>query len=255
MITNDKIVHHDHVNVSGTTGPHDAITVYDGTTVVGTGEAGAHGHWSVITSALPAGTNNLTATASHNGHVSAMSAPLDFVVASSDRSGSSSSSGSTSPVTSSGGADSTHVGENSHHQAGTAAANSFGNGSSQTGTLSHTVNAVTSQQSDAADHAVTTTSGAANHANGGTTSAGASGDSNGHLDTFVFAANFGHESTQNFGASGSGHDMMQVSSSEFSNFASVLAHASQAGQDMAIASGHDAHNSLSSHNSHDFHFS
>ena len=73
---------------------------------------------------------------------------------------------------------------------------------------------------------------------------GTSGDdyfvANGHPDTFVFAASFGHDVIQGFSASGSAHDTIQFASSEFANFASVLAHASQVGVDVVIALGSDS---------------
>ena len=64
----------------GTAQANSAITVYDGTNVVGTGVTNLAGFWRLTTSALPNGSNNLTATATVAGNVSAMSQPLDPVV-------------------------------------------------------------------------------------------------------------------------------------------------------------------------------
>ncbi|RYF53182.1 MAG: Ig-like domain repeat protein [Comamonadaceae bacterium] len=62
---------------------------------------------------------------------------------------------------------------------------------------------------------------------------------NGHPDTFVFAPNFGNDTIKDFRASGSAHDVVQFSKSMFDNFADVLSHATQSGQDVVITSGHD----------------
>jgi len=91
---------------------------------------------------------------------------------------------------------------------------------------------------------------------------GTSGDDylvgNGNADTFVFAPRFGNDVIKDFGATGWGHDAIQFSSNVFDSFASVLAHASQVGQDVVIAQGADTltlkNVKLSSLNSHDFQF-
>jgi Ca2+-binding RTX toxin-like protein len=60
----------------------------------------------------------------------------------------------------------------------------------------------------------------------------------GGADTFVFAANFGHDVITDFTASGPSHDTVQFSKSVFDSFADVLAHATQAGRDVVIAADH-----------------
>jgi Ca2+-binding RTX toxin-like protein len=82
---------------------------------------------------------------------------------------------------------------------------------------------------------------------------------NGHPDTFVFAANFGNDVIKDFVAGGRGHDVVQFSNSVYDNFASVLAHAAQVGQDIVISAGANdsltlKNTKLSALNSHDFHF-
>ncbi len=57
-------------------------------------------------------------------------------------------------------------------------------------------------------------------------------------DTFVFAANFGHDVITDFTARGSSHDTIQFNKSVFDSFASVLSHASQSGNDVVIAADH-----------------
>jgi Ca2+-binding RTX toxin-like protein len=65
---------------------------------------------------------------------------------------------------------------------------------------------------------------------------------NGGQDTFVFAPNFGKDVINDFSAGSQGHDVIQFSMSVFDSFASVLAHATQVGQDVVIAA--DATDSL-----------
>jgi Ca2+-binding RTX toxin-like protein len=81
----------------------------------------------------------------------------------------------------------------------------------------------------------------------------------GSHDTFVFAPNFGNDVINDFGAGSRGHDVIQFSMSVFDSFASVLAHATQVGQDVVIAA--DATDSLTLKNvklaaldQSDFHF-
>jgi Ca2+-binding RTX toxin-like protein len=64
----------------------------------------------------------------------------------------------------------------------------------------------------------------------------------GSHDTFVFAPNFGNDVINDFSAGSRGHDVIQFSMSVFDSFASVLAHATQVGQDVVIAA--DATDSL-----------
>jgi hypothetical protein len=81
VLVSDTVVNTNHVQLSGTAEANSAITVYDGTTVVGTGTASSTGAWSVTTSALSSGAQPLTATATDAaGTVSAVSQPLDPVV-------------------------------------------------------------------------------------------------------------------------------------------------------------------------------
>ncbi|MDR3437640.1 Ig-like domain-containing protein [Telmatospirillum sp.] len=79
--TSESVVNTNHVLLSGTAEANSTITVYEGTTAVGTGTTNASGSWSVTTSALSTGSHALTATATDvAGNVSALSAPLDPVI-------------------------------------------------------------------------------------------------------------------------------------------------------------------------------
>jgi hypothetical protein len=81
VLVSDPIVNTNHVVLSGTAEANSAITVYDGTTVVGTGTTNSTGNWNVTTTALSSGMNALTATATDvAGNVSAVSQPLDPVI-------------------------------------------------------------------------------------------------------------------------------------------------------------------------------
>jgi hypothetical protein len=112
------------------------------------------------------------------------------------------------------------------------------------------------------DTVATTTGAAVVGTNSGEKLLSTSGDDilagKGGGDTFVFAANFGHDTITNFTAQGAGHDTIDFSHSVFDNFASVLAHASQDGQNVVISAGSDTltlkNMKLGSLNSHDFHF-
>ena len=78
-------------------------------------------------------------------------------------------------------------------------------------------------------------------------------------DTFDFAANFGKDVITDFGAGRRSHDVVEFSKTVFDDFADVLAHASQDGQDVVIDAGGGnsltlKNTSLSSLDRTDFHF-
>jgi Ca2+-binding RTX toxin-like protein len=82
---------------------------------------------------------------------------------------------------------------------------------------------------------------------------------NGGHDTFAFAANFGNDIITDFGAGRRSHDIVEFSRTVFDDFADVLAHASQNGQDVVIDAGGGnsltfKNTSLSSLDRSDFHF-
>ncbi|HVX77216.1 MAG TPA: Ig-like domain-containing protein [Bradyrhizobium sp.] len=81
VLVSDSVVNTNHVLLSGTAEANSSITVYDGTTVVGTATAGANGSWSLTTSALSSGSHALKATATDvAGNVSAKSQPFDSMI-------------------------------------------------------------------------------------------------------------------------------------------------------------------------------
>jgi Ca2+-binding RTX toxin-like protein len=147
---------------------------------------------------------------------------------------------------------------------GAVKAGADGTWSLTTAQLSNAVHTFKAQEVDSTGHVVATSSGNAvlSSSSGHSTLTSTTGNDilvgQGHSDTFVFAPNFGHDVIKNFVASGTGHDTIQFSKTEFDSFASVLSHASQVGQDVVISSGNDTlkllNTKLSALNSHDFHF-
>jgi Ca2+-binding RTX toxin-like protein len=125
------------------------------------------------------------------------------------------------------------------------------------------VHTYTAQEIDSAGHVVASSGSAILGSTGNNTLKSTSGNDyfvgDGGADTFVFAANFGNDIIKDFGATGRSHDVIQFSKSVFDSFASVLAHATQVGQDVVISA--DAGDSLTLKNTkltaldrQDFHF-
>ncbi|WP_213739100.1 Ig-like domain-containing protein [Bradyrhizobium sp. dw_411] len=83
VLVSDSVVNTNHVLLSGTAEANSTVTIYDGTTVVGTATAGTNGAWSVTTSALASGAQALTAKAQDAaGNTSVLSQALDPVIGS-----------------------------------------------------------------------------------------------------------------------------------------------------------------------------
>ena len=57
---------------------------------------------------------------------------------------------------------------------------------------------------------------------------------NSGADSFVFNAGFGRDTVADFVATGTGHDMIDFSTSVFANFAAVQSHMAQVGADVVI---------------------
>jgi beta-glucanase (GH16 family) len=112
--------------------------------------------------------------------------------------------------------------------------------------VSNTVHTFKAQELDSTGHAGAGSGSAILGSTGGNTLTSTAGNDlfvgNGSHDTFVFAPNFGNDVINDFSAGSRGHDVIQFSMSVFDSFASVLAHATQVGQDVVIAA--DATDSL-----------
>ena len=105
--------------------------------------------------------------------------------------------------------------------------------------VSNTVHTFTAQEIDSTGHVVASSGSAILGSTGSNTLKSTSGNDyfvgDGGADTFVFAANFGNDVIKDFAATGRSHDVIQFSKSVFDSFASVLAHATQVGQDVVIS--------------------
>jgi hypothetical protein len=81
VVASDSVVNTNHVQLSGAAEANSSVTLYNGSTLVGTGTASSSGEWSITTSALSNGMPTLTAKAADvAGNVSAASQPTDPVI-------------------------------------------------------------------------------------------------------------------------------------------------------------------------------
>jgi hypothetical protein len=263
--------------LKGTAEANSTINIFDGGKQIGTATTSSSGSWSFDTGHLANGSHSFTSKAVDAAGNSSVDSAVDAVRGSAP----STPTPSTKPI------EFNDVTENwSHHSAtisgtadaysrvkgydgkvalGTITADAKGNWSFTTSPLSDTLHTFKAQEVDSSGHVLATSSGAAMLAGSHTgTMTGTGGDdymfsSTSQLnDTFVFASNFGHSTIQGFTTSGPGQDTIQFSKSVFDSFASVLAHASQVGHDVVIASGNDTlkllNTKLGALSSHDFHF-
>jgi len=264
--------------LKGTAEANSAIHVFDGGNQIGTATTNGSGAWSYDTGNLVNGSHNFTATAvDAAGNASGASAVLTETV-----------TAPTSPApTAHAPIEFTNVSLTwSNHSftikgtadaysqiklydgtvsLGTVKTSSDGSWSFTTKSLTDTLHTVTAQELDNSGHVVETSSGAVllpgSHTS---TLTGTGGDdflfssSSQMNDTFVFASTFGHSTIEGFTVAGPGQDTIQFSKSVFDNFASVLSHASQVGQDVVISSGSDTltmkNTKIGTLTSHDFHF-
>ena len=99
VLSSNSIVNTNQVKLSGTAEANSTITVYDGTTAVGTGTTNSSGAWSVTTNALSTGTHALTAKAADAaGNVSTASQSVSSVMSATPVGSAIKSAGSTSLV-------------------------------------------------------------------------------------------------------------------------------------------------------------
>jgi hypothetical protein len=146
---------------------------------------------------------------------------------------------------------------------GTVTSDGDGTWTLSTHSSSHSVHTFSAKQLDQAGQVVESSGNAVVGTCGSNFLTGTSADDlfigRGHSDTFVFAPNFGNDVIKDFKASGWGHDVVQFSKSVFDNFADVLAHATQSGRDVVVATDHSdsltlKNTKLSSLDKSDFHF-
>jgi len=241
-ITNAKIV-----TLAGTAQANTTVLLYDGTSWVGNATVNANGTWSFTTGSLTDGLHKFTATdVDATGSVSAASTALNVTV------------DSTAPATPSIGS----LNQNSNStvtMTGTSEANAVvsifdGNGTTAVAKVTAGADgswtATTSALSTSAIHYFWANATDAAGNTGFGSGVGVLGTSasdtitsfagndllkgGGSSDTFVFGTSFGKDIIADFLATGTSHDVLQFSHNTFADFASVLAHAAQVGNDIVI---------------------
>jgi hypothetical protein len=254
------------VILKGTAEANSKIEVFDGEKLIGTVTTSKSGTWSFDTGHLANGDHIFTSTATDAAGSTSRAAETEITVTQSTSVGFTSlseNSGHVATIEGVADANSKVTLFDGSTSLGTVKVADDGRWSFTTGSLSSNTHVFTAAEVDNTGQTIATSSGKAilgsTHGHSTLTStADDLLDGNGQSNTFVFAANFGNDVIQDFGASGTGHDTIQFSKSEFTNFASVLSHASQEGQNVVISAGNDTltlkDTKLSALNSHDFHF-
>ena len=227
-----------------------AVTLFDGTTVIGTGNATSAGVWTITASTLADGTHSITAKAMDAaGNISpassALSVTIDTSIIAPVLTG-----GTSSTLTGKGEAGATVTIFNGSTSVGTALVGSGGNWTWQfaASASSRTLTAVEVDKAgnlssksglavigtNAADKLVSTA--------GNDLFIGEAG-----ADTFSFDAVFGKDVIADFAAGGTAHDIINFhGSSTLNSFANVLSHATQVGTGVVITA--DANNTLTLNN-------
>jgi hypothetical protein len=280
-VVGDHITNDNTLTLTGSAAADSTVTVYDGTTKLGTTTASATGTWDYITSVLTDANHLLTATATDaSGHTSAASTALSVTV---------DTQAPAAPVlvndsvvntnhellTGTAEANSTITIYDGKNIVGTGATDSSGDWTVTTSALSSGSHTFTATATDAAGNvsamsqpldpvipSSTPPAASSTGSHSGSTQVSTSGNDvlvgTDHSDTFVFAQNFGNAVIKGFVATGAAHDTIQFSQSVFDSFASVLSHASQVGQDVVISTGNDTlkltNTKLGALHSQDFHF-
>lgn len=232
VLTGDTVFHHT-VHVTGTAEAGSTISLYDGTTALGTTHTASDGHFDFTTPSLKAGAHTLVATATDAaGNTSGFSESLD-----------------------------PKIGASSSHVVPSSGANNSGGFSHSIGFHQLHQNAGASTAPSALQSQVASSDGA----NGSVPTSGTLADAHGHDqsgtsrggDTFVFAPNFGSGLATNSVPVASDHITGNLGQCAFENFASVLAHAGQTAHDPGFAAGQDTlslKDLKHSFSGHDFHF-
>lgn len=267
-------VNADHVTLTGTAEANSVVKVFDGTKQIGTATANDKGAWTYAADNLADGQHSFTSTASDAaGNLSKASAAVGLNVDTHTGGNTADSAFSglyqkwNDTVSFKGTADpysQITIYDNGKGSVGTVKAASDGTWSLTTkSAVSDTVHNFTTKVVDSSGQTSTGSGSAILGTHGADTLKSTSGNDvltgNGGRDTFVFAPNFGKDVITDFQEAGRSHDVVQFSKSVFDNFADVLAHASQSGQDVLINAG-GGHTltlkdtKLASLDKYDFHF-
>jgi VCBS repeat-containing protein len=261
------------VTLNGTAEANSTVRVFDGTTQIGTATTNARGAWTYTADNLDNGTHSFTSRAvdaagNTSNASAAMRVNVDTHSEAPDLAFTSVWQRTSDRVSLQGTADANDRVTIYDNNGGTAV------GTTTTGSDGRWTLTTSSPLSDDVVHRftatvtdntgrTTSTSTAILGTSGDDRLVGTSGDDlfrgNGGHDTFTFAANFGHDVIADFGAGRRGADVVEFSRSVFDNFADVLAHATQHGQDVVIDAGGGStltlqNTSLSSLDRSDFHF-
>ena len=254
--------------LTGTAEAKSTVTIFDGTTKVGTATANASGAWTYTTAPLSLGSHNFTATATDVAGntgvassatvvtVAAASGGINFTDLTQSRLGVTKIQGKADP------GDVIALYDGSK-PLGSVTARDDGSWTFKKLGLSDSVHIITAEEVNGSGQVVSKSTGAAIlGSKRGDTLTGTAGNDvflgKDGEDTFAFAQNFGADVIRDFDADGRRHDVIQFNKSVFDSFASVLAHASQVGMDVVISAGSDTltlkNTKLSVLDSQDFHF-
>ena len=235
---------------TGTAEAGSRVSLFDGTTVIGTGNATATGVWTITASTLADGTHSVTAKAADAaGNVSAASSArsvtIDTTVIAPVL-----TSGTSSTLTGKGEAGASVTIFNGSASVGTALVGSNGNWSWQFA-ASSSPRTLTAVEVDKAGN-VSPKSGLALIGTGAADKLVSTAGNDlliggAGADTFSFDAIFGKDVIADFTAGGAAHDMINFhGSTTLKSFANVMSHATQVGTGVVISQ--DANNTLTLNN-------
>ncbi len=242
----------DDVLLKGAAEANSLIELYDSGKLIGETTAKSDGTWSFDTGHLSDGAHKFSAIASDlAGNASAQSATMGISVIDAPASSAGIDltkmyQGWNGSVVVKGTADAYSQIKifDGAKEVGSVKANGDGDWYYYNGSVSaNSVHTFSAKEIDKSGQVVSTSGSAIIGTSAANTLKGTSGNDifigGGSSDTFVFAPNFGNDTITDFRATGSSHDVVQFSKSMFDNFADVLSHATQSGQDVVIASGND----------------
>jgi Bacterial Ig-like domain/Bacterial Ig domain len=230
----------------------DTVTLYDGTTVIGTGIGTAGGTWSITASTLANGAHGITATATDSlGNVSVSSSVLSVTIDTVAPAAPQITGGTASNLKGTGEPGATVTILDGTSTVGTATVTSGGSWS-WSFTASKATRSLTAVQTDKAGNRSPVSNETAQVGTSGanTLTSTASNElliGGAGADTFLFGPTFGLDVIADFAASGFAHDVIDFHGNPVLNsFANVMSHAVQVGSGVVITS--DAQDTLTINN-------